>query len=67
MNKAQKIIVTIWVILIPLIFLATINPIVDSFGYGAGYSQNWVQFFCLTLIVSVPAGILYRVWRDKRK
>ena len=65
-NKAQKIITTIWVILIPLIFLATINPLIDQFGYGTGYSPNWGQFLGLSIIVSIPSFILFKVWKDKK-
>lgn len=57
MNKAQKVVVTVWIILIAFIFLVT-NP----FGYWADISE----FIGMSLIISIPAFILLKVWGDKK-
>ncbi len=74
MNKVQKIIITIWVILLTIAFIITINPIVTTTTYTANtdinmfakYQPNWGEFIGLSLIISIPVFILYKVWKTKK-
>ena len=65
LNKNQKIILTIWVILIVLIFLATLTPI-QSFG-DYGVEKSWVEpnlaeFATGSIMISIPLFVIYKIW-----
>lgn len=66
MNKSQKIILTIWIILETIAFIITINPLTDQFGYSVGYSPNWKEFIGLSVIFSIPSFVLCKVWGNKK-
>jgi len=65
LNKNQKIILTIWIVLIALLFIATLSPINQtSMGIvtKSWLEPSWGQFIVGGIIVSIPSFIIYKIW-----
>jgi len=65
LNKNQKIILTIWIILVAVIFICTLSPVHIVSGYGV--EKSWIEpsmgeFAIGSLIVSIPLFVIYKIW-----
>lgn len=67
MNKSQKIIITVWIILLMVNAILTLNHYNVFFsGSLVEWAPEWGKFILLSFIVSIPAFILFKVWKDKK-
>ena len=67
MNKVQKIIVSIWLVLLTIISVLTLYHY-DVFFSGSlvEWAPEWGKFILLLLIISIPLGFIYKLWGDKK-
>jgi hypothetical protein len=67
-TKAQKIIITIWILLIVVGFIITLAP-VETIYLGQVTDTRlepvFSQFFGIVLIISIPAFLIFRLWGKK--
>ncbi len=66
MKKSQRVILTIWIVLITLAFVVSLAPFtvwIDNFPYASQTVKPvWKDFGFVSFIVSVPMFIIYKIW-----
>ena len=68
-NNKQKIIFTIWVILIIVSFICSLSPIVIKQGelvISNRLEINFETFISLILIITIPSYVLFLIWKDMK-
>lgn len=69
LNHPQKIIVTVWVILIALIFICTISPVERKYMgvvVESWWAVTWNEFVIGSIIISIPCLIIFLIWGNKK-
>ena len=65
LNKNQKVILTVWVVLIALMFVLSLESVIET--QGKTVLKSWLEpdittFILGSIVISVPCFVIYRVW-----
>ena len=64
MNRIQKILVSIWIVLTALVLGSSFETV---FMGGGRMTINWTPFLSFEAFITIPLLALYLLWGDKQK